>query len=707
MFSKPKLKHETKPHTEVELKSKVNNKNKTQTQFVFPNSLKLPLVLIQALNLLILTAELSLWFIALGCLCLLWQLAIYREIVTQPSRFIKSFVAITGCLLLAISAKEMGVLLGMIHLLCLAYLLKPFEMNARKDFYQLSVLGLFILATSFIFIYSIYFTALIFILMGLNFAWLLSYFSEQKRVINQYKVSVKLLLQSLPLAIVLFVFFPKISPFWHVPLANSAKTGLSDTVSIGDISELALSNELAFRVEFTEQAPSYSQMYWRALVLDQFDGVTWRRSKKTKQDIVNKAHLEQQLDFTKTQLSYQIIAEPSYQRWLYALDVAKLDEVKQNKIVYQLTDQTLISRDKIAQPISYTVTSFINSPIAPSLDKAGQQNYLKFDQQSNPQLVSLAKKLKQDFSQPHAIVKQVLTKFRTEQYRYTLSPPLLSNRSNNNTLDEFYFETQAGFCEHYASSFTFLMRAAGIPARMVLGYLGGEYNAQGNYYRVLQRDAHAWSEVWLPERGWVRVDPTAAVDPSRVEQGFSQQLLSEKNALSANFDISNYLSGVWLSQLLLQFEALDYQWTKLVINFSQDKQNELLNDWFGDDFNYKSALIIASSLVIMAMLIWLFHWLSRPSSRSPQWILYYQQIHKQLNKLGLIKSNVQLQKHYANQVSQFDEQLGKSYQQFMSSYEKLQYQENTELEKLQLLQKSKKQYKQLSTRLKAIVKHNN
>lgn len=677
-------------------KSNKKLNKQSQAYFVIPASLKLPLILIQALNLLTLSAELSLWFIALGGLCLVWQLAIYRKIVSQPSRFIKSFVSITGCLLLAISAKEMGVLLGMIHLLCLAYLLKPFEINARKDFYQLSVLGLFILATSFIFIYSIYFTIIIIILMALNFSWLLSYFSVQQPIFNQFKTASKLLLQSLPLAIVLFVFFPKISPFWHVPLANSAKTGLSDTVSIGDISKLALSNELAFRVEFTEQAPSYSQLYWRALVLDQFDGVTWRRSKKTKQNIVTEAQLMQQLDFTKTQLSYQVIAEPSFQRWLYALDVAKLDDVKQNKIVYQLKDQTLISRDKIAQPISYTVTSFIDSPIAPFLNEAGQQHYLDIDEQSNPQLVSYAKKLKQDLSDPRAIVQQVLTKFRTEQYRYTLSPALL----DNNSLDEFYFETRAGFCEHYASSFTYLMRAAGIPARMVLGYLGGEYNAQGNYYRVLQRDAHAWSEVWFSESGWVRVDPTAAVDPSRVEQGFSQQLLSEKNALSVNFDLSNYLSGVWLSQLLLQFEALDYQWTKLVINFSQDKQNELLNDWFGDDFNYKSALIIASSLIIMGMLIWLFHWLAKPANRSPKWIFYYQQVQNKLNKLGLSKSNAQLQKHYANQVFQFDEQLGKSYQQFMLSYEKLQYQQNSELEKSQLLQKIKAQYKQFSDRIK-------
>ncbi|MDG1750431.1 MAG: hypothetical protein P8I03_02035, partial [Thalassotalea sp.] len=209
-----------------------------------------------------------------------------------------------------------------------------------------------------------------------------------------------------------------------------------------------------------------------------------------------------------------------------------------------------------------------------------------------------------------------------------------------------------------------------------------------------------------PDNGWVRVDPTAAVDPSRVEQGFSQQLLSEKNALSTNFDITNYLSSVWISQLLLQFEALDYEWTKLVINFSQDKQNELLSHWFGDEFDYEAAGIIFVAMIFMSIMIWLFHRLAKPSIRAPKWILYYQQIEKKLNNLGLTKSNAQLQKQYVNQVSQFDVQLGKSYQQFISNYEKLQYQENSELEKSQLLQKMKEQYKQLNAQIKLLVNHN-
>lgn len=687
------------------LLTKANKTKQSLPLFVLPQRLKIPLVLLQALNLLTLAMELSSWFISLGALCLLWQLAIHKKLVARPSRVIKLFVSVIGCLLLIISAQALGGLLGMIHLLCLAYLLKPFEINQRKDFYQLVVLGLFILATSFIFAQSIYFTCIVFLLIVLNFSWLLSYFSVKKRSYDQYKTSFKLLLQSLPLAIILFVFFPKISPFWHVPSANSAKTGLSDSVTIGDISNLALSNELAFRVEFNGQAPNYSQMYWRTLVLDRFDGKTWRRNKKSKQDIVKPAQLNKQLDLTKTQMSnrfsYQVIAEPSYQRWLFGLDVMRLDEVKQNKIVYQLKDHTLISREKIAQPMSYSVTSFLDSPLNLFLNDKVKQNNLSIDKQANPKLMKLAAQLKRESSDNSEIINQVLSTFRKQNYRYTLSPPALVN----NSLDEFYFDTQSGFCEHYASSFTFLMRAAGIPARMVLGYLGGEFNTSGNYYSILQRDAHAWSEVWLQGKGWVRIDPTAAVDPSRVEQGFSEQLLSEKNALSSNFQLSHYLSGVWLSQILLQFEALDYQWTKLVISFSQEKQNKLLTKWFGKDFDYKSAVIIAASMVFMGIVIWLYHRFIKPKHHAPKWLLYYQHAQLKLKKLGLIKGHEQLQKHYTAQVSMFDVQLGKAYQQLITSFESLQYQENTASEKSQLLQNMKEHFQQLNVRIKVIVKN--
>jgi transglutaminase-like putative cysteine protease len=668
-----------------------------------PYSLKLSLVAIQALNILTLVTELSFWFIALSLVCLLWHISIHQQYIAKPSRIIKFFIAITGCILLGVSTNDMGVLIGMIHLLCLSYLLKPFELHKTSDLYQLIVLGLFILASSFIFNQSIYFSVFIIILVTLNIAWWLCYFSYNKNLFIQLRTSFKLLLQSFPLAIVLFVFFPKISPFWHVPMAKSATTGLSDNVSVGDISNLALSNELAFRVEFSNERPNYSQMYWRALVLEDFDGKVWRRIKKSKEDILNKEQLNKNLDFTKQPLNYEVIAEPSYQRWLFSLDVPKLEHVKQNKIVYQLNDQTLFSRDKIAQPLAYKVTSYIDS--ATDIDLTGEDKHLNIAtvESSSPRLVVLAKNLRREYQDNHELIQQVLLNFRQQNYRYTLSPPTLSN----NSLDEFYFDTQAGFCEHYASSFTFLMRAVGIPARMVLGYLGGDYNSQGDYYSIYQRDAHAWSEVWLSGVGWVRIDPTAAVDPSRVEQGFSDQLLFEQESLSSGFYFDSYLSAVWLNKFKLQFEALDYQWTKLVINFSQEKQKNLLKSWFGDDFNLKSAIIISITIIMTWMILWLLHLWSKPLNKTQVWIRYYLDVHNKLREMGLIKKNEQLQKQFLEQVLLHDTNLGQCYQRFVESVGHLQYKENTEDEKVELIQIVKQEYRQFCHLVIQIMKQKN
>lgn len=679
----------------------LNNKNTSRKNpsFVLSQSFKHHLLFIQLFNLLTLFTELSFWFISLSVICLLWQFAINQKILSRPTNFIKSFVSVAGCILLVISAQNTGVLLGMIHLLCLAYVLKPFELNQRKDLYQLVVQGFFILATAFIFSQSIYFTVVIFIIAVMNVAWLHSYFSAEQKVNYHLKMALKLMLQSLPLAIVLFLFFPKLSPLWHVPVANSAKTGLSDKVTIGDISTLALSNELAFRVEFDNKIPNYNEMYWRTIVLDQFDGTSWHRSQKSKQDIVNTKILSQQLDLTKNQISYQVIAEPSFQRWLFALDVARLDDVKQNKIVYQLKDQTMLSRDKIAQSLSYSVTSFIDNPIEPFANLASSSEFLTIDKQSNPLLISYAEKLRHEFSDQKTIVNQVLSTFRLQAYRYTLNPPSLTN----NSLDEFFFDTKAGFCEHYASSFTYIMRAAGIPARMVVGYLGGQFNTKGNYFSILQRDAHAWSEVWLEGEGWVRVDPTAAVDPSRVEQGFSSQLLLEKESLSTYFDIKHYLSGAWLNQLMLQFEALDYQWTKLVISFSQDKQKQLFTQWFGDEIDYVSVSIITLSFIIFALCIFFAHWWINATYRYPKWLMYYQQTQQKLSKIGFVKGHEQLQRDFNHQISKFDDQLSEYYQQFILTYQKIAYQQNTKQQKLILIEQMKKQYKQINNRLKAKV----
>jgi len=634
----------------------------------------LSLIVIQLCNLLTLSTELAGWFVALASLCFVWHSTIYLKVVKKPSRILKLLIAIVGCLLLFLSGKELGLLLSMLHLLCFAYLLKPFELGSRKDFYQLVILGFIVLATSLIFQYSIYFAMVIFVLLIINIAFLLCWFSEKKILFYQLGFAAKLLFQSLPLAIILFVVFPKIPPFWQMPAASSATTGLSDNVAIGDIAHLARSNELAFRVEFDGVAPAYEQMYWRTLVLDNFDGTHWRKKKTPSRQASIPSHssllIKNKIEFNQNEqgVGYQVIAEPSYQHWLFALDIAKLENVKHNKRVYQLLDHTLFSQEKVSQLLSYQVTSYLQSPLNLLIPADKKSQYKEVDASSNSELRVYGAELRAKFQHDDsAIIQAVLTRFRQQNYRYTLSPP----RLNNNSLDEFFFTTKAGFCEHYASSFTFLMRTAGIPARLVLGYLGGEYNQQGNYYSVYQRDAHAWSEVWLAGRGWVRIDPTSAVDPRRVEQGFSEQLLSEQQAFSSAF--SNLASVAWLNQIRMQLDALDYQWTKLVINYSQDKQNKLMKDWLGDKADIKSAIIIALSLIFMAASIWLSQQFKRRKTKPVVWLSYLLQAERYLARLGLVKDNTASTVQFCQQVGDYNSKLGIHYRSILDGFEQLQY----------------------------------
>ncbi len=655
------------------------------------------LLCLQLVNLLTLILELSPWFIALAALCLIWQGAIIWGAINKPTRVIKLFIASVGCLLLLLTGKTLGLLLAMLHLLSFAYLLKPLELSTRKDFYQLVILGVLILTTSLIFQQSIYFAFLVLVLLSANLAWLCGYFYQQYSPVFQFARASKLLLQSIPLAIVLFVLFPKIPPFWQMPVANSATTGLSDNVAIGDISNLALSNELAFRVEFESSAPAYSQMYWRTLVLDTFDGTRWQQKTKVNRQNVSKLVKEKStnlpFDDNMESTHYQVIAEPSYQHWLFALDVVKLRSVKQHKEVYSLKDFTLFSKETIAQPLSYSATSYLTAPLG-LLDDEGDSEFDLLTQHtsvplhSNPQLTAYAEDLKRQYQADHQnIVQAVLTRFSEQNYRYTLSPPLLTN----NSIDEFFFSTKAGFCEHYASSFTYLMRAAGVPARLVLGYLGGEYNQQGNYYSIYQRDAHAWSEVWIQDKGWLRIDPTASVDPSRVERGFSDVLISEQQSYLSAFSLANLTNSAWLTSLRMQFDALDYQWTKLVISYSLEKQNQLLAEILGNDSHQKRALVIALAIVGAGLLIWLIHFLSREKIQLHIWQHYLNSADEVLKKLGYTKPFEQSSQQFLAKLAQENTSLARLYRQLLMSFEALHYQQLSTDKRQQLIIEMKQQ----------------
>lgn len=652
-----------------------NKKTKTtQNNFLLSSNNILLLIVCQFFNLLTLSLELSWWMLSIIVICLAWQISINQKLTQQPNKILIGALSVTGCILLAFTSQSLGLLSTMLHLLCLSYVLKSFEQNKRADFYQIILLGLFVVVASLIFQQSLYFAVVLSFIIIVNFTLILWYFAPSKSYINTVKLSIKIFLQSAPLAVFLFIVFPKISPLWAVPIAKSAKTGLSDSVKVGDIANLALSDELAFRVKFEGNVPAYSQMYWRTIVMENFNGNEW---KTTLNPNVIYQYKFDKASANGKRLNYQVIASATYQNWLFGLDLARINTYKtqSTSIVYR-QDYSLYSKKPITQNISYHVTSYIESPLAININRFSYRKNLAIPKQSNPKLVEKAKELRAKYDNDEALINAVLATFNQDVYRYTLKPPRLIN----NSLDQFYFETKAGFCEHFASSFTFLMRAAGIPSRLVTGYMGGEYNAQGGYYSIYQRDAHAWSEVWLKGKGWIKVDPTAAINPERIERGFSDQLLQEQANYSQDaFSLLRYSNNnAFINSIRLKLEAIDYNWTRWVIGYTAEKQNKFLEHIIIafkslKDINWLTLLYYAL-LLMSAIILW---WLARKvnAAHKPQSITYYyQQIVTRMQKHGVDKPSGMNAQEFVLVIKKQLPDIAFEFAKFTQLYTALQYQ---------------------------------
>lgn len=706
-------------------KNKKSHNKQTDDPFVLSKFTAFLLLLTQTLNLSTLMSQLAPWMMSVVVGGLVLRAVIILKPSMVPAKWLINALGVLGCVVLATSAKQLGLLLSMLHLLSFAYVLKSIELDKRRDFYQFILLGMFLLATSLIYDQSLLFSFAVITIVFVNLFTLLQYFSYSASLRHLMLTTSKLVVLSMPLAVVLFIVFPRLPPFWQMPQSKSATTGLSENVTPGDIANLALSSELAFRVTFeptpntstsSSSAPQYSDLYWRALVFDYFDGRTWKKSDQSKK--INSLYLKGRITSKKNlvdkalykpSVSYQVISEPSNQQWLFGLDIAEINHEfagsNTSHEIVELPDFTLQSRKIINKAISYNVNSYMTAPLELTLSDYAQLQNLLIPPDSNPQLVAEAQRLRALFSSDLDIIQHVLDNFREQTYFYTLQPPLLGQDS----LDEFYFDTKSGFCAHYASAFTFIMRAAGIPARMVTGYLGGEFNPRANYYSIYQSDAHAWSEVWLPNKGWVRVDPTSAVDPERVERGFSSTLQSEYlNINDSIFTFSAFNDSEFLKAIKFQFAAVDYQWTRLVVGYSSKKQMALLAKWFGKSKLWKTALLIGMSIISTMLILTLLNHLRASKSSvnvESQWSLIYKDSLNLLAKAGLIKPANMSVSEFSNNVIAQNIEIGSSFNEITQCFIKLQYQELPDVNQKQIITKMTQSLVHLKKALKTAKKN--
>jgi transglutaminase-like putative cysteine protease len=401
---------------------------------------------------------------------------------------------------------------------------------------------------------------------------------------------------ALPLAILMFVFFPRLGgAFWAIPRSDQALTGLSDSMSPGSISELTNSYDVAFRAEFNGAAPPPQERYWRGPVLHEFDGYTWRRSNRTM------ARMEP-LQYLGEQYFYRISLEPSSQRWWFALDTPTRSPASRVFLTY---DYQLISTELVTQTTQYSLSSYTKTRASRPLSTLGRRYDIQLPGERNPRSRALAAQLRTSVSSDSAYIDAVLNYFRANGFEYTLTPPRLGPDS----IDDFLFQTHLGFCGHYASAFTVLMRAAGIPARVVTGYLGGEWNPVGHYFIVRQSDAHSWAEVWLEDRGWVRVDPTAVVAPERLLRGILD-ILPDAVSAPARF----VWSQPWLAKMLQRWDAVNMWWNDRVIKFNYADQLQLLKQ-FGFDSPDSRQLGWLFGGGLIAWLLWVAWHMGRAPAR--------------------------------------------------------------------------------------------
>lgn len=568
------------------------------------------------------SAHLPLWLIGFAVVSIIAQLprlkARFKEIrhlkrVYQGMQMLGFLLGLAGLWLTynAAFGLDMGV-----AFLVLCLVSKLWELYKRRDAYVVLNLSLFVLAALFLMDQGLLTTLEVVIgAVIVLLAFIALNDDGNTRGEGRLRTLGVLGIGALPLLVVLFLFFPRLPPLWSVQLSSGqATTGVSDSMSPGDFANLGQSTELAFRVEFEDNRPPQQELYWRGLVFSDFDGVTWRPSSQQSQwrpssrppAWIENAFATIPDEAKRTPANYKVVLEPTQQSWLFGLDYP----FSQRQDVSITSDFTLLKDQPVTQQLRYDVLQFTPMRIDPVLDERTRQLNLALPSDGNPQARVLAKQLfAQSGSDPVRYISAIERWINQTEFRYTLSPP----RLNTNRIDEFLFEIKAGFCEHYSSSFTFMLRAAGIPARVVAGYQGGELSRGGNVWEVRQKDAHAWTEVWLEGQGWVRVDPTSFVAPERVEQGMNAFTQSRGAAMfgdGAGAQI-NYQQYQMLQSLRRLSDQASYYWQKDVVGYDQGKQADSLLKWFNIRSVMEQIVWLATSAIIVMLILVFIIWQRR------------------------------------------------------------------------------------------------
>ncbi|WP_221794815.1 transglutaminaseTgpA domain-containing protein [Oceanobacter mangrovi] len=533
-----------------------------------------------------------------------WRWLMFRGVLPYPGKITKvlAVTAVAGAVVAGFSGRY--TLESATAFFVAMSLLKLLEMRNQRDGFVVVFLAAFLLAVGFLFEQGIGWG-----LFGIVELWLLlatlvalqlgSSQLPMFAVIHRH--TNRLMLVSLPVMLVFYLFFPRLAPLWTFNLqAEKAKTGLSETMSPGDIASLSQSGELAFRVTFDsgQQLPR-QQLYWRAMVLDEYDGRRWSFSRRGRDvDWFGSGNDYQPSD---ADTGYEIIQEATSERWLFSLrNGAALEQ----GIGYTSTD-LLVSRLPVYQRKRYRSVARATAASTPAYLPLSQRQFnLQLPESGNPRLRQWVREQLAAGTPPEQLMNSLLERFR-QSFVYTLKPPVLGA----DDIDQFLFDSQRGFCAHYAGAFVYTARLAGIPARVVAGYQGGQWNSTENYLSVRQYDAHAWAELWRDGQGWVRVDPTAAVSPARIELGLEEAMREEGSFMEDSLIKPAQLRQLgWLYELSMKVDSINYLWQRWVLSYDKSRQQQLLQSFmtrssFMDMVWWLIAAVLAAFAVMTLLMV--------------------------------------------------------------------------------------------------------
>ena len=583
-------------------------------------------------------AHLPLWCSGLVAGVLVWRGILAWKSQPLPGRWwLVTLLIVAVAATLATHKTILGRDAG-VTLLVILLALKTLELRAQRDAFVVFFLGFFCMLSNFLFSQSLLTAfAMLAALMGLLTALVNAHMPVGKPpLMVAAKIAAKMVLLGAPIMVVLFMLFPRLTPLWGMPGGPAqGKSGLSADMRVGTIAKLALDDSIALRIKFDDKPPAAKDLYLRGPVLASFDGREWLPSKNYPANAT--------LRVSGRPINYEVSLEPNNKPWLFVVDAAA---TAPNLAGYELRmtpDLQWLSNRPITELVRYKAQSYTQFSYGPQEAEPSLKNYLDLPAGFNPRTLQLAADMKRDvrFIQADAatLANEIMQKLRTGGYEYTLEPGVYGD----NTADEFWFDRKTGFCEHIASAFVVLMRALNVPARIVTGYQGGEFNAIDGYWVVHQSDAHAWAEIWQAGKqdgstvgSWIRVDPTSAVSPQRID---SLQRLSAPSSAFGGVMASLWTNTVGagynpLLQLRAVWDAVNNTWNQKILNYSEATQLNVLKNLGFTSPSWTDLSYVLITIIVAASLFGIA-WTTWDKRQHDPWLRLLSSVRTRLEKTGL------------------------------------------------------------------------